>query len=81
MGRMIWELRIGGQGAIKSTGKNDYSPAASKLWNCNVMFMPVTVNTTAGLCQLQQCDMYLCQSWLMYFTALLPFSHRSVSQN
>lgn len=53
MGRMIWELRIGGQGAIKSTGKNDYSPAASKLWNCNVMFMPVTINTTAGLCQLQ----------------------------
>ncbi len=24
------ELRIGGQGAIKSTDKNDYSPAASK---------------------------------------------------
>lgn len=30
MARMIWELRIGGQGAIKRTGKNDYSPAASK---------------------------------------------------
>lgn len=30
MVRVIGELRIGGQGAIKSTGKNDYSPAASK---------------------------------------------------
>lgn len=30
MASMIGELRIGGQGAIKSTDKNDYSPAASK---------------------------------------------------
>ncbi len=30
MARMMGELRIGGQGAIKSTDKNDYSPAASK---------------------------------------------------
>lgn len=30
MVRMMGGLRIGGQGAIKSTDKNDYSPAASK---------------------------------------------------
>lgn len=30
MVRMIGELRIAGQGAIKSTGKDDYSPAAGK---------------------------------------------------
>lgn len=30
MARMIGELRTGGQGAIKSTDKNDYSPAARK---------------------------------------------------
>lgn len=28
--RMMGELRIGGQGEIKSADKNDYSPAASK---------------------------------------------------
>jgi len=30
MAKMIGELRIGGQGAIKTSGKNDYGPAASK---------------------------------------------------
>lgn len=29
MASMIGELRIGGQGAIKSADKNDYSPAAN----------------------------------------------------
>lgn len=30
MARMMGEQRIGGQGAIKSADKNDYSPAAGK---------------------------------------------------
>lgn len=38
MVRMIGELRIGGQGEIKSDDRNDYVPAASKVGQakCNI---------------------------------------------